>query len=106
MHPLAHGNAALSLAEATVDAGRGTRLHLHRASEEAYHVIEGRGRIFVGEETLDIVPGDTVCIPPGTPHRVENPGPGPLRFLCASSPAYAHDDTVLLDAMADPPPRR
>lgn len=42
-------------------------------------------------------PGDTVCIPPATPHRVANTGAEPLRILCGSSLAYAHDDTDLLE---------
>jgi mannose-6-phosphate isomerase-like protein (cupin superfamily) len=40
--------------------------------------------------------GDTVCIPPGTPHRIRNTGAGPLRILCCCSPAYSHDDTELV----------
>jgi mannose-6-phosphate isomerase-like protein (cupin superfamily) len=45
---------------------------------------------------LRVQVGDTVCIPPGTPHCVENTGTEPLRILCACAPPYAHDDTELL----------
>jgi mannose-6-phosphate isomerase-like protein (cupin superfamily) len=40
--------------------------------------------------------GDTVYIPPGTPHKIRNTGDIPLKILCCSSPAYSHEDTELL----------
>jgi mannose-6-phosphate isomerase-like protein (cupin superfamily) len=96
MHPQAHGNRNQSLAEAIVEPGAATRLHAHVSTEEIYHVTAGRGRMTLGKEEFTIGPGDTVCIPPGTPHRVSNTGKEPLRILCACSPPYAHDDTRLL----------
>ena len=96
MHPERHGNARPSLAEARVPVGAATRLHRHLRSEELYHVTRGRGRMTLGAERFDIEAGDTLCIPPGTAHRVENTGNGPLVILCCCSPAYAHGDTELL----------
>lgn len=96
LHPAHHGNAAQSLAEAIVPAGQATRLHLHHRSEEIYHILQGEGVVTVGHAEHGVRPGDTVCIPPGTPHRLRNPGPGELRLLCCCSPAYSHADTVLL----------
>ncbi|WP_028587779.1 cupin domain-containing protein [Desulfocurvus vexinensis] len=96
MHPAVHGNAAQSLAEATVEPASATALHRHPATEELYHVLEGTGAMTLGGETFAVGPGDTVCIPPGTAHRIANTGPGPLRVLCCCVPAYAHDDTELL----------
>lgn len=96
MHPSTHAVRHQSLAEATVAPGAVTRLHRHRNSEELYHVTAGRGRMTLGERVFDVIVGDTVCIPPGTPHCIENPGTEPLRILCACAPPYAHDDTELL----------
>ncbi|MEA2311536.1 MAG: hypothetical protein QOE28_1504, partial [Solirubrobacteraceae bacterium] len=39
-----------------------------------------------------------VVIAPGTPHQLLNDGGDPLVLLCCCSPAYSHDDTVLLEA--------
>lgn len=97
MHPSLHGGRAQSLAEATVPPGARTRLHRHVSSEELYHVTAGTGRMTLGESQFDILPGDTVLIPPGTPHRVEANGDAPLVLLCCCSPAYAHEDTELLE---------
>lgn len=96
MHPAVHGNRAQSLAEATVPPGRGTLLHRHRVTEELYHVTAGAGVMTLGGETFEVRAGDTVCIPPGTPHCIRNTGAAPLRILCACTPAYSHDDTELL----------
>jgi len=96
MHPAVHGSVNQSLAEATIEPGQGTQLHRHRLSEEIYHVTVGEGLMTLGDEQFPIAVGDTVCIPPGTPHAVVNTGTKPLRILCACSPAYSHDDTEIV----------
>ena len=96
MHPEVHGNARQSLAEALVPPGTETFLHSHKTSEEIYHVTEGSGRMTLGEEQFDIKAGDTICIPPGTPHRVRNTAEISLRILCSCSPPYSHEDTDLI----------
>lgn len=97
MHPALHGNRRQSLAEATVEAGAATRLHRHGHSEELYHVTAGNGIMTLGGARFEVGVGDTVLIPPGTPHRIEATGLEPLRILCCCSPPYAHEDTELLD---------
>jgi mannose-6-phosphate isomerase-like protein (cupin superfamily) len=96
MHPALHGNRLQSLAEATVDAGSRTQLHRHALTEELYHVTAGSGIMTLGDSLLKVGVGDTVLIPPGTPHRIEATGAEPLRILCCCSPPYSHDDTELL----------
>jgi mannose-6-phosphate isomerase-like protein (cupin superfamily) len=92
------GNAAQqSLAEATVPPGNETIEHLHRVSEEIYHFVSGAGRMRLGDEEGDVRAGDTVVIPPGTRHKLWNPGTEPLVLLCCCAPPYSHDDTVLLE---------
>jgi len=101
MHPARHGNRAQSLAEATVAPGARTSLHLHAVTEEIYYITQGAGRMTLGGETFDVAAGDTVCIPPGTAHCLENTGAVALRILCACSPAYSHGDTVLVPAVSE-----
>jgi len=96
MHPDHHTSRHQSLAEAIIAPGQCTALHRHRRSEELYHITAGRGRMMLGPETFDVDPGDTICIPPGTPHCIQNTGDAPLHILCCCSPAYSHDDTELL----------
>ena len=97
MHPAVHGNRAQSLAEAIVRPGQRTQLHRHALSEELYFVTRGVGEMTLGDARFPIGVGDTVLIPPGTPHCVAAHGDAPLHILCCCSPAYAHADTELLD---------
>ena len=85
-----------SLAEARVPPGSCTELHRHHVTEEIYHILAGLGRMQLGDQYLELSPGDSVVIPPGTPHCIENNGAEELRFLCCCAPAYSHEDTELL----------
>jgi mannose-6-phosphate isomerase-like protein (cupin superfamily) len=98
MHPSVHGSCKQSLAEATVPVGGKTLLHKHRLTEEIYHVIAGSGTMRLGSDTFSVRTGDTICIPPGTPHALENTADCALRVLCSCSPAYDHDDTEVLSS--------
>lgn len=101
MHPDTHqqlGARRQSLAEARVAAGERTVLHCHHQSEEIYHITAGNGRMQRGEQWFAIQPGDSICIPPGTPHRLDNTGDSILVVLCCCSPPYSHQDTELLEA--------
>ncbi|MCX7868431.1 MAG: cupin domain-containing protein [Terrimicrobiaceae bacterium] len=80
-----------SLAEARLPAGGSTTRHFHRAAEEFYYVLEGRGLMEIGGETAQVGPGDAILIPPGAWHRIE--AIEPMRFLCCCAPPYSHDDT-------------
>jgi len=103
MHPEIQGNRRQSIAEAIVAPGSSTILHKHHKSEEIYHIIEGVGVMTLGNEETEIRTGDTLCIPPGTEHRVKNTGEKPLKILCCCSPAYSHDDTVFAGSSLEKP---
>jgi mannose-6-phosphate isomerase-like protein (cupin superfamily) len=96
MHPDHHGNRAQSLAEAIVFPGQETLLHKHVRTEELYHITAGRGLMTLREEQFEVEVGDTVLIAPGAAHCIRNIGTRPLRILCSCSPAYTHEDTILL----------
>lgn len=97
MYPAVHGNRNQSLVEAVLPVGVTTKLHRHRVSEELYHITAGEGRMTLGNESFTVQAGDTVCIPPGTPHNIANTGGAELRILCCCAPAYSHNDTDLLE---------
>jgi len=95
MHPDVQGNKLQSLAEAIVKPGQKTLLHMHIKSEEIYYIIQGEGDMYLSNKIFHIISGNTICIPPGTQHCIENTGNDDLKILCCCSPAYSHDDTVL-----------
>ena len=86
-----------SLAEASLPPGGATTEHFHRQSEELYLVTAGSGRLRIGGEERDIAVGDCAVIPPGARHKLWNTGDDVLRVVCACSPAYSHEDTVLIE---------
>jgi mannose-6-phosphate isomerase-like protein (cupin superfamily) len=97
---LAHRNSCVrnqTLAEARLPAGQSTTPHHHVQTEEIYYILEGQGRMVVGEEDRTVGPGDAVAIPPGAFHQITNTGIGVLKFLCCCAPGYEHDDTVLAE---------
>ena len=103
---LAYRNSCIqrqSLAEARVPVGTSTTPHYHPLTEEIYYILEGQGRMQVGDQANDVGPGDAVAIPPGAIHRITNIGDVTLRLLCCCVPPYEHDDTVLVASMADGP---
>ena len=86
-----------SLAEAVVAPSGETIAHRHRESEEIYLFTAGSGTMRLGDERFEVAAGDSVLIAPGTPHKLWNPGPGPLVLLCCCSPPYSDADTELLE---------
>lgn len=96
MHPAKHACRSQSLAEALVEPGAVTTLHLHRKTEELYFILEGSGEMTLGDRHFTVSAGDTICIAPGTAHRIRNTGTGRLRILCSCTPAYRDDDTELV----------
>jgi len=95
VHPDFSGAAGQSIAEAVVVAGGETDAHIHRRSEEIYVFTSGAGRMALGEAEFEVAEGDAVVIPPGTVHKLWNPGSEELVLLCVCAPAYSHEDTVL-----------
>lgn len=101
MHPAVHASLGVrnqSLAQARVAPGERTVRHCHHESEEIYHISAGSGRMQCDDNWFSIQPGDSICIPPGMPHRLENTGDSILIVLCCCSPPYSHQDTELLEA--------
>jgi mannose-6-phosphate isomerase-like protein (cupin superfamily) len=84
-----------SLAEATVPVGAATAEHYHRVAEELYLVTAGEGLLVIDGEERVVSEGDCALIPPGARHKITNVGARPLRIVCACSPPYADEDTVL-----------
>jgi mannose-6-phosphate isomerase-like protein (cupin superfamily) len=84
-----------SLAEATLHPGGETAEHYHPRSEELYYFVAGSGRMRLGEDETEVGRGDCVVIPPGTAHKLWNPGDESLVLLCCCAPAYSDADTVM-----------
>lgn len=98
VHPAHHPARNQSLAEASVAPGGCTQHHRHARTEEIYYILAGRGLMRLDAAQFEVGPGDSILIPPGSAHCIACLGDATLRFLCCCAPAYAHDDTELLDS--------
>lgn len=75
-----HG-ATISVILDDSDPGRGPRLHRH-PYDETWVVIAGNLTFQAGDERLAAEAGDIVIVPPDTPHKFTNDGPGRSKMVC------------------------
>ncbi len=85
LDPIADG-AGFTLVVEVFAPGGATPPNTHQRAQEAFFVLRGRGRARAGEDWVEIGPGDTLMLPPGTEHVVENTGPGKLYCLTLMVP--------------------
>lgn len=76
--------------------------HVHRS--EHWVVVAGSARITVGEDVRLLTENESVYIPLGAVHRLENPGKVALRIIEVQSGAYLGEDDITRyqDAYARP----
>jgi len=60
--------------------------HVHDRTWDAYYVLDGRLAVRLGDEQLELEPGDVAPVPPGTVHGFANPLDTPTRFLDVHAP--------------------
>ena len=98
-----------SLFEGRHLTGGGVPLHRHQHDEEGIFVLEGRYRFQLGDQQLELGPGDFVHVPRPTPHAFEALEPG--RALVIVAPGGFHERYLeeaweLIGDLHNPPPPR
>ena len=68
------------------EAGGKTPPNVHQHAHEMFYVLSGRGRAYCDGKTYDVAKGDTLVLPPGMEHVVENTGPDKLYCLTVMVP--------------------
>lgn len=83
----------VSIARARVAPGVVTRWHRLEGTAERYVILEGTGRVEVGDDVgEDVREGDVVLIPPGVRQRIGNTGKDDLVFLAICTPRFRPDN--------------
>lgn len=72
----------LVVSSTDLSPGKSTHGHRHQGQEEVYLFVEGRGRMEIDDEIIQVQSGDLVLIPDGAFHRVHNPTDKSLYFVC------------------------
>jgi mannose-6-phosphate isomerase-like protein (cupin superfamily) len=82
----------LSIARARVAPGVTTQWHRLAGTAERYVILQGSGRVEVGDRPPeDVVPGDVVLIPPLARQRITNTGAADLVFLAICTPRFTQE---------------
>jgi mannose-6-phosphate isomerase-like protein (cupin superfamily) len=88
-----------SIARARVEPGVTTRWHRVAGTTERYYILQGSGRVEVGDAAArDVAPGDVVLIPASARQRIANTGPVDLVFLAICTPRFVPGAYEDLDA--------
>ena len=78
--------------------GPGESATLHRLkSSEVYYILTGRGELEIDGESVEVLPGQAVYVPPEARQRIRNTGEDELGFICIVDPAWRLEDEEILD---------
>lgn len=82
------GNATgLTLGRVRIEAGAANPRHVHDNCEEVLYLMTGRLRHSVGDETVELEPGDVLVVGPGIVHHAEAISDEPADMIVAYSSA-------------------
>jgi mannose-6-phosphate isomerase-like protein (cupin superfamily) len=80
------GATKISMGTNVTEPGSRIPLHKHTDSEEAMFVIEGTGKLIVGEDEYDLYPGTAIFSPLGVDHTIVNTGDTQFKIVWAYGP--------------------
>ena len=78
-----------------VDPGASLSLQMHFHRAEHWVVVRGTARVTRGAETFLLTENESTYIPPGTRHRLENPGKVSLELIEVQTGAYLGEDDIV-----------
>ena len=90
-----HGGDGFKVKRIVVNPGQMLSLQSHRHRAEHWVVVRGAARVTRGEETFTVSANESTYIPPGTRHRLENPGDTPLELVEVQTGGYLGEDDIV-----------
>ncbi len=94
------GSTTISMVQVVVAPGERGKVHRHDDHDTIYHVIEGRGIHWYGDELEHkaiVEKGDFFFVPAGVPHLPMNASATePIIAIAARSTPSRHEDVVLM----------
>ncbi|HYI20415.1 MAG TPA: cupin domain-containing protein [Solirubrobacteraceae bacterium] len=95
-----------SVMEILAPPGLGTPLHVHYNEDEGFYVLEGSVTITVGDELVELGPGQHAFGPRNIPHRFDV-GPDGARMLWVLTPGgfedFVEEASVPAETLTVPP---
>ena len=69
-----------------LEPGQSQQAHAHEGSDKVYLVVEGTGRVRVGDDEAALSPGESVLAAPGEVHGIVNDSDARLVVLTLMAP--------------------
>ncbi len=79
----------------TVNPGACLSLQMHYHRAEHWVVVSGTAKVTCGDQVVLLTENQSTYIPPGTRHRLENPGKIPLELIEVQSGSYLGEDDII-----------
>jgi mannose-1-phosphate guanylyltransferase/mannose-6-phosphate isomerase len=78
-----------------VNPGAALSLQSHFHRSEHWIVVEGTAKVTVGDETRLVTENQSIYIPLGAVHRMENPGKLPMVLIEVQTGSYVGEDDIV-----------
>ena len=92
------GATQLEVVLGVVEKGRGAEPHAHPGIEQVCYLLEGRARVEVAGETMELGPGDCCFFPAETQHVVVAICDTPVNVLVIYAPPYGESPDKVVKA--------
>jgi len=79
----------------TVKPGERLSLQLHHKRSEHWVVVSGTAKVRIGDDTKTLNENESIYIPMGTVHSLENPGKLPLELIEVQTGSYLGEDDIV-----------
>lgn len=76
-------------------AGKRLSYQKHARRAEHWMVVAGKARVTLDDRDIEVALGETIDIPVGSAHRVENPGQETLIFIEVQRGDYLGEDDII-----------
>ena len=90
-----HDEHSYKLKRIEVNSGRRLSYQYHNKRSEAWTIVEGTGVITLDGLDKEYTKGQTVLIPQGVKHRIENKSPNKLVFIEVQTVSYFGEDHIV-----------
>jgi mannose-1-phosphate guanylyltransferase/mannose-6-phosphate isomerase len=90
-----HEGPGFKVKEIVVVPGGRLSLQSHKHRAEHWVVVAGTARVTVGDDIVTLAPNESVHVPLGARHRMENPGEVPMRLIEVQCGDYLGEDDII-----------
>ena len=90
-----HDETSYKLKRIEVDPGGRLSYQYHHKRSEAWTIVEGEGDITLDGKVITYSKGETILIPQGVKHRIQNNGKQEVVFIEVQTGTYFGEDDII-----------